>query len=118
MIDIAIDPLTNDIASEDGLVKITSSENEVIQRVRTRLRRVAGEWFLQTTAGVPYFNGEMLGGKNAQYIIMVIRAEIAETQGVTEIKTIGIDYNKDTRKTSIFATIIVSQEQFMITEEI
>ncbi len=34
-LDIAIDPMTNDIAHENGLVKFCTGEEETIQRVRT-----------------------------------------------------------------------------------
>ena len=117
-IDIGINSITNDIMSKNGLVGFVDLNDEVVQRVRTRLRRVLGEWFLQITAGLPYFNGEMLGGKNKQYVMLVIKAEILNTDGVQDIKSISLEYNSDTRKITITADITVNATSYSITEDI
>ena len=116
--DIGIDPITNDSMHADGKVVFVNGNEEVVQRVKTRLRRIAGEWFLQTTAGIPYFDGEMLGGKNSQYVLMVIKAEIMNTIGVQDVTSISIDYNNQTRKATVTATIVVNAVPYSITEEI
>ena len=118
MIDIGIDPITNDIMSVDGKVGIVKDVDEVVQRVRTRLRRVLGEWFLDINAGIPYFNGEMLGGKDTKYILMIIKSEILNTVGVQEVTSIQINYNNSTRKATVAAKIIVNSIPYSITEEI
>lgn len=118
MIDIGIDPITNDIMSIDGKVGIVNGSDEVVQRVKTRLRRILGEWFLNINAGIPYFNGDMLGGKNTQYVLMIINAEILKTDGVQEVTDISISYNKDTRKATVFAKITVNSKPYSIMEEI
>lgn len=118
MIDIGINSSTNDILSIDGKVGILDDADEVIQRVRTRLRRVLGEWFLQINAGLPYFNGDMLGGKNTQYVMMVVKAEILNTTGVQDVTSISIDYNNTTRKATVTATIVIRAIPYSITEEL
>lgn len=118
MIDIGIDPITNDIMSIDGKVGIVKGSDEVVQRVKTRLRRVLGEWFLDISAGLPYFNGDMLGGKDTKYVLMIVKAEILDTEGVQEVTSISINYNHDTRKANVAAKIIVNSIPYTITEEI
>lgn len=118
MIDIGIDSTKNDILSVEGKVGIVQDAEEVIQRVKTRLRRVLGEWFLQVNAGLPYFNGDMLGGKNTQYVIMVVKAEIINTEGVQDVTSISIEYNNKTRKATVTARIVVNAKPYSITEEI
>ena len=117
-VDIGINPITNDLFSEDGKVGFVDANDEVVQRVKTRLRRILGEWFLQTTAGIPYFNGDMLGGKNRQYVLLVIKAEILNTIGVQDILALGITYNSETRKATVDVTIVVNAVSYSITEEI
>ena len=116
--DIGINPATNDLFADGGKVAFVNGNTEVVQRVKTRLRRSLGEWFLQTTAGIPYFNGDMLGGKNTQYVLMIIKAEIIETIGVQDVTSISIDYNNDTRKATVTAKIIVNAMTYEIMEEI
>lgn len=117
-LDIGINQATNDIMSKNGKVGIVVSNDEVLQRVKTRLRRILGEWFLQVNAGLPYFDGNMLGGKNTQYVLMIIKAEILETTGVQDVTSITIDYNNATRKATVTAKIVISSETYSIMEEI
>ena len=116
--DIGIDKTTNDIFAIDGKVAFVDSNDEVVQRVRTRLRRILGEWFLQVTAGIPYFNGEMLGGKNKQYVMLVIKGEILDTIGVQDINAMSLSYNSETRKVTIDVVITVNAITYSISEEI
>lgn len=79
-----------------------TGQDEILQRVRTRVYRMLGEWFVNTDAGLPWYRGYstiidgeltrdtgILGSKNASYINILVRNEIAETDGVLQI----IDYN-------------------------
>ena len=117
-IDIGISPITNDLFGVEGKVGFVNGNDEIVQRVRTRLRRILGEWFLQVTAGIPYFNGEMLGGKNKQYVMLIIKREILNTVGVQDITSMSMSYNSDTRKTTVDVAIIVNAMPYSITEEI
>lgn len=117
-VDFGINPSTNDIAYKNGKIICYNSSNEVVQRVKTRLRRCRGEWFLQIDAGLPYFNGEMLGGKNTQYVLMIIRSEILQTEGVQDVEKISIDYNNVSRKAVVTAIIVVDSATYTLTEEI
>lgn len=118
MIDIGIDSTKNDILSVGGKVGIVQDAEEVLQRVKTRLRRVLGEWFLQVNAGLPYFGGDMLGGKNTQYVMMVIKAEIINTTGVQDVTSINIEYKNSTRKATVTAKVVVNAIPYSITEEL
>jgi len=116
--DIAIDNYTNDVAYENGRIKYTINADEVLQRVRTCLRRIEGEWFLDTNAGVPYFNGEMLGGKDVEYVKLVLRKEILRIVGVKEIQTIDIAMNSTTKHVSVSITIKIDDIIYSLTEEL
>lgn len=117
-VDLKIDPIKNDIAYENGKVKLTHNEDEVMQRIRTRLRRVAGEWFLDISAGLPYYGGEMLGSKDANYVMLLIRAEILQTEGVGDVEDISVNYNRETRAATINARVKILGSSYKITEEI
>lgn len=117
-IDLPIDAGKNDLAYENGKIKWVTGDDEIIQRVRTRLRRIFGEWFLYYTAGIPYFNGQMLGSNDYDYTRLTIRAEIISTAGVTECGTVNIISNPETKKVSVYAEIKVNSKLYQINEEL
>lgn len=114
--DIAV--FDKDIVCENGKVKIVTGTDEVLQRVRTRLLKIRGEWFLNVNSGVPYYNGQLLGGKNTNYARLIIGAEINGTEGVSEVKVLNIVINPSTKKTSIYAEIAIDGRIYQLTEEI
>lgn len=117
-VDIAIDPMTNDIAHEDGLIGYVNMAEETVQRIRTCLRRIQGEWFLDETAGLPYFGGSMLGGKDLEYVKLIIRQEIAQRTGVKNINEINAILDITTRKVSVYVSITIDEQVYKITEEL
>lgn len=108
----------SDIAYENGKIIYARKEYEVIQRVRTRLKRLLGEWFLDINAGIPYYNGQILGGKDINYVRLTILSEINETKGVSAVNTLNILINPQTHVTSIFAEIVIDEQIYKITEEL
>lgn len=117
-IDIAIGKITNDVLSEDGKVRIAYSADETIQRIRTCLRRIYGEWFLDNTAGLPYFTGDMLGSKNLEYVRLVVFQELSQIEGVQNVEEINIVLDVGNKKASIYARVKIEEKVYSITEEI
>lgn len=117
-VDIAMDSQTNDLKYKNGKIVWAKGDDEIIQRIRTRLRRIFGEWFLFYTAGIPYFNGQMLGANDYDYTRLTIRNEILSTAGVTECKKINLITNQDTKKVSVFAEITINSSVYTINEEL
>src|SRR5688572_16803351 len=69
----------------------------VVQRVRTRLRFIRGEWFLDRGAGVPFF--ERIFGKagNQGHVRQVLRREILATPGVRTLDELTLAFDGPTR---------------------
>lgn len=117
-IDIGLDKDTGDIAYENGKLKWVTGDDEVMQRVKIRLRRIFGEWFLYYTAGIPYFNGRMLGSNDYDYVKLTIRNEIINTRGVTGVNTINLLIDTATKKVSVYAEINVNANIYKLNEEL
>lgn len=117
-VDIGIDVSTNDIAHEDGLISYVNMDSEVVQRVRTCLRRIEGEWFLDVTAGLPYFGGQMLGGKDFEYVKLIIREEIIAIEGVQKVTEINMIIDPPTKKVSIYIELEINEKVYQITEDL
>lgn len=108
----------NDLSYKNGKIEWTKGDDEIIQRVKTRLRRIFGEWFLYYTAGIPYFNGQMLGSNDYDYTRLTIRNEILSTSGVTDCQKINLITNPTTKKVSVYAEIKVNSNLYEINEEL
>ena len=116
--DIGIDTMTNDISHAEGVILFTSKDDETAQRIRTCLRRIKGEWFLDVNAGLPYFGGQMLGGKDLEYVKLLIREELLRIEGVNKITEINILMDKTTKKVSVYVELELENNSYRITEEI
>lgn len=76
----------------------------VAQAVMTRLRLLRGEWFLDTTEGMPWAT-DVLGKYTAGKYDAAIRQRILGTQGVTELTSYSSSVDTTTRTLSVSATI-------------
>lgn len=91
------------------------SPETVAQAVATRLRLLAGEWFLDLAEGTPYVQGVFGRHTQASYDL-VLRARILGTEGVTEITAYESAYNPETRKLTVAVTIDTDYGATSITE--
>lgn len=87
---------------EDGNLAIVRNAEAVGQHVRQRLLTHAGEWFLDTRAGVPWLR-DILGGQfNAVLAEAVIKAEVLDTDGVVDISSFSVRFDRNSRGLSAF----------------
>lgn len=72
------------------------------QHIEIRLRTFLGEWFLDTTVGVPYIQ-EIFADKNpdTDLIRSIIRREAAKTPGVISADTLEVSLDTTTRNLTI-----------------
>lgn len=115
-VDILIDPATNDIAHRNGLIRYAVSGNETAQRVIMRIRRLKGEWFIDTTAGMPYIQ-DILGKRDINYFKLLLRKEILNTDGVQSINNFRLSFNSKTGHISVYVEIKVDGEYIPIVQE-
>lgn len=74
-----------DLLFVNGTCPVTDENRlTVAQRLRIRLLTFLGEWFLDTTYGVPYWT--ILGRKTSKSVVdRIFQTEILKEQGVLEI---------------------------------
>ena len=82
----------------------TTSEN-LAQRLKIRLQTFKGEWFLDGTIGIDYFN--QIAGKNRSKAAVdaIIQAEILKEQEVLQITAYSSVVDKTTREITIQFTV-------------
>ena len=83
----------------------TSTSENLAQRLKNRLQTFKGEWFLDGTIGIDYFN--QIAGKNRSKAAVdaIIQAEILKEQEVLQITAYSSVVDKTTRKITIQFTV-------------
>ena len=91
--------------------EVTGSD-EVMQRLKLRLLRELGEWFLDTTAGLPWYQDGhgMLGAKMSQQnnVRLLIRRCVMGTEGVKAIEKLTTRYILGNRTFSVYIRVILT----------
>lgn len=107
---LAIDQASNDLhLAADGNLALASDTLAVGQHVRQRLSTFEGEWFLDTTAGVPWLD-EILGkAYDPALAESVVKAEILDTDGVTEITSFSVSFDRASRGLIIRSVNVISE---------
>lgn len=90
---------------------IVTGDDEILQRLWIRLNRELGEWFLNTAVGLPWYQGGygMRGAKPSRKneIDLLIRQEIAQTDGVVQILKYQTLYATGTRLYDAYCSILL-----------
>lgn len=81
----------NDAELVDGLDRIR-------QQITVTLLTFLGEWFLDTTWGVPYFERIMIKSPNRAEIENIIRAKVRDVPGVTAVQRVEVELDSRTRE--------------------
>jgi len=75
--------------NSNGLLDLIDNKAQLAQKLTQRLKMFYGEWFLDTTRGVPYF-GNILGERNENNIVVkLLTDEISKESEVTNVFNIN-----------------------------
>jgi len=85
MMDLALGNHDLEITEGDLAICLTDT-HAIAQAITIRLKTLAGEWFLNTTLGIPYLT-EIFGHKrNERFIRQTILPEIEAVPGVYQVR--------------------------------
>lgn len=88
-----------------GLANFARDAEATAQAVKTRLQLLRSEWFLDTSAGVPYLQDICVKPSDIPLAESIVKQTILETEGVAEIVDFTSEFHPGTRKFSIFARV-------------
>jgi hypothetical protein len=117
--------INDDISIGHGRSDYLTGDAATIQTVRCELRLILGEWFLDTTRGVPWIRNKnavavpTLGRFPADlpYAETTLKAVILGIPGVNALTSFDFSFNHETRAASCRATgRLDSGQKFDITE--
>lgn len=92
MISRALDR-NNDLIISGGRIAVVTDGAEVVQHVRTRLQFYMEEWFLDLSAGVPYFQSVFVKPVNLANIESIFKTKILQTPGVRKLLEFNMTYD-------------------------
>lgn len=98
MIDFRLDPLTRDLIIP---IRPVEGAERIQQAVGIHLRTWLGEWFLDTSFGVPYLENILGKNRRPEITEAVLRSQILKVNGVKSIKSFTLQTDPHTRKSFI-----------------
>ena len=94
------------INSSDISSMVTRKATEVVaQRLKIRLRTWLGEWFINTTYGVPYYERVFKKQSSKTTVDNIFREQILQEPGVLELLTFNSTLDAYTRTYSASLTV-------------
>lgn len=100
-VDLYLDLDKHDLIIVDGDLVITSGTHLILQNLKMRISTFYGEWFLDTSVGIRYFEDILVKNPNLAQIQGLIKSTILDTKGVNKILEFNIDYNARARTATI-----------------
>lgn len=86
MTDLLLNPETNDLLFINGTTPITyENKLTVAQRLKIKLQTFRGEWFMDQTIGLPYFQTILKRGVSKATIDTIFQEQILSEPDVVEI---------------------------------
>lgn len=107
MKDMALSENGDIFIDDSGNAIIVDSLDEVKQRLHTRLLRFLGEWYLNTTLGVPYIQDILIKNPSQSTVINNIKKIILETQEVTAITSFEMRLATDSNNNIVQRSVII-----------
>ena len=118
MKDIALDPTTGDLLLENFDLQLVEGRDQIAQNLAIRLRFILGEWFLDITAGVPYYDDFFIKAPNQIRIESVLKEEILDTPGIYQILSFNSSFNALRRIYSVTFSVSTIQGEITLTQEL
>jgi hypothetical protein len=122
MKNLYLDPLTNDLAVQNYQLRLTTDMTEWLsQKIENRLKLVLGEWFVNQSLGLPYF--DKILKKNADIVLVnsIFLKTIKDTKitfagqvyGVKRILDFTVDYDNSARKYTLDFRVLSTEEDII-----
>ena len=104
MIDLKLDS-QHDLLFKDGKLVLVGGANLVAQRIKITLLTFLGEWFMDTTIGVPYLEQVLIKPADKTKLENIFRKKILSVDGVKKILSIDTLINRAERTLQVEFTV-------------
>ncbi|NIQ92441.1 MAG: hypothetical protein GWN93_27050 [Deltaproteobacteria bacterium] len=90
-----------DLKVTNNSLTLTEGQEAIRQHMTNRFQTFLGEWFLDTSVGVPYFQQILIKNPAAAVVQDILKATILQTPGVISILNFDADYDVAAREFSL-----------------
>lgn len=87
----------HDLLIKENRLVLTDGMNAIAQRIKIVLLTFGGEWFLDVSRGLPYFDEILVKNPNSTRIYAVFRQQIASVKGVKRIINLTLSVDRKSR---------------------
>lgn len=99
MKDLRLDPVTNDLEISNFSFGLTTDFiDSLMQRLRIKFKFFLGEWYLNITKGVPYFDKILVKNPDLAEIAAIYKVLILSDEDVKELTEFTVDFDQALRK--------------------
>lgn len=92
---------TGDLLITNNSLTLTQNANAIRQHLQCTLRLFSGEWFLDTTEGVPWFTQILVKQQTFSIVREVLKKTILDTEGVISLTFFDFDFDRENRVASL-----------------
>jgi hypothetical protein len=115
-IDNMKDPVVNDIAVVNYDFMLVDGIDQIRQKIKIRLQFFLGEWFLDTSIGVPFWNEVHLKNPNKVKVDAALKATILDTPGVNSLTAYDSTFDVASRTLTVNFTVDTIYGELTISE--
>lgn len=115
-IDFKIDPATHDLVYENRDLALVEGIDYYRQKVSIELQFFFGEWFLDDTKGIKFFELILIKNPNITLVDNLIKTAIIDIEGILSIVSYDSVFDKTARKFSIVSTVLTDAGEFTLDE--
>jgi hypothetical protein len=102
---------TNDLQITNGDLSLVTGSDAIAQDLQQRLQSWLGEWFLDTTWGIPFKQQILVKNPNLDLIQADILLATTDTPGVVQVTDFDFIYDNNARSLSVKLTVQDSNGQ-------
>lgn len=96
---------TGDLVFTNNQLTFVDGADQVKQSIIQRFRTFAGEWFLDTSLGIPYFQNVLVKNPNLTLIESYFKNELWAVPGVLSIINFSLNFDPVARTISISCSV-------------
>ncbi len=103
--------VNNDLVVTNGNLVIIEDTDQIRQAIGEALRTFFGEWFLDNTIGVPWFQQILISHPNLDVIQAILIDTVLSVPGVAQLNSFTFNYVNGTRSLSVTFVALSSNGQ-------
>lgn len=108
------------ILDDDGDLDFSSGDSRLVvslpQRISIVIKTIFGEWFLDESLGIPYFEEIWIKAPDLTRITVIFRSAVLAIEGVDSIINFGVNYDPAGRRLTVAMVLSVDQSELDHTE--